>query len=574
MTLVRRNINSDTKESAMQQEAKHVKVGNYQCTTTNTPNLFKIEREQGGYVARCNYGRTEKIDKKTGTIKAINEVTLKVVKTVSEGKELLHEAEEIRRKKKSGNLAPTVSATSKITLDSAIEEFKKDQFYKDLSENYQRHYDNYLKHISDYMGQLNPADVKVSRIEGYYDYQLHRGNMSTAKKNKDGSINKHFVSESNPEGISINTLSKHKTALKNLWKFMIKKECYGVDINYPVLTEIPKVDVEVDGKIIKTRKIAPKRTPLTLDELNYTLNDAIQNEADRSIALLIALGSIGGLRRGEVGALKIGRYYHDHRMQTGEEMWSLNDFQKIRSYYEEHDELILIDESIVHNSKDTLEFPKNGIIRMAGKANVLNDIVEYAMEQRQQVANTMGYKIKNDDRLYLPLINVISNSEYSVEKITRKWREYQGRRNKRMIEAGLEPIPVIRFHDLRHTCATLLNEGGVPVMEISKHLGHVIAGEGQINNTTTKVYIHDRKPVRDNVIQYWDSHINIDWEKSMRVNLNDENNRAHINGSGHLVIQNEDKKRIMQLRKRFVLTEEEMAELLFSEEAEDNIIEK
>jgi integrase len=34
---------------------------------------------------------------------------------------------------------------------------------------------------------------------------------------------------------------------------------------------------------------------------------------------------------------------------------------------------------------------------------------------------------------------------------------------------------MIRFHDLRHTCATLLLQQGVPVTVVSKMLGHASA---------------------------------------------------------------------------------------------------
>jgi ABC-type Fe3+ transport system substrate-binding protein len=127
------------------------------------------------------------------------------------------------------------------------------------------------------------------------------------------------------------------------------------------------------------------------------------------------------------------------------------------------------------------------------------------------------------------------------------------------------PIPVIRYHDLRHTHASLLSDE-LPVKKISRNMGHVIHGEGQVNNTTTKVYIHDREPDRWDIINYWDSHIKIDWDKALRVDINAPGNKAHVNGSGHLVIKDEDKKRAVELHKRFVLTEEEEVELLCSAE--------
>ena len=43
---------------------------------------------------------------------------------------------------------------------------------------------------------------------------------------------------------------------------------------------------------------------------------------------------------------------------------------------------------------------------------------------------------------------------------------------------------MIRFHDLRHSCATLLRHGGVKMEDIQKWLGH-----SQLA-TTEKIYAH------------------------------------------------------------------------------------
>lgn len=541
-----------------------VKVGNYECERTNTPNVFKVLSHRGGYLARCNYGKVEKISKKDGTKKVVNELTYKIVPSKTEAKRLVTEADNIRLQKKQGIIPVTQTAIKeKVTLKNVIDDFKQDKFYLELSGNYQLHYDNYCNHILDFMAHKEPKDITVSDIEEYYQYQLTRGNLSTAKRNKDGNISKKEVTENNPKGLSVNTIAKHKTALKNIWKFMLKKGVYGVENNVVLYSEIPKVEIEVDGKVIKTRHIQPVQNVLNMEQLNYTLNDAIQNEADRSIAVMIALASIGGLRRSEVAALKIGRYYHDERIKIGVDMWNLNDFVNTKDYYIQHDELILIDEAITHNKTDVLGFPKENIIRMVGKPNCLNEIIEYSMEQRKQMCDIMGVDITSDDKIYMPLRNVIQQVDFTSQKISRKWKEYQQRRNNRMEKLGLEPIPIIKLHELRHTHASLLSEE-VVAKKISRNMGHVVPGEGHLYNTTTKVYIHDREPDRSEIIAFWDKHIKIDWDKALRVNLNDSDNRAHVNGSGHLVIMDEDKKRIMEIRKRYVITEEEEAELLYS----------
>ena len=573
MEIKKRNINSQSNSGNGNFIPKKQKVGNYECETTKVPGIYKILSHKGGYLARCNYGRVEKISKKDGTKKLTNEVTLKVVPTMTEAKKLLSEAENIRLQRRDGAVPITQPVLKeKITLRHVVDDFKKDRAYTNLSANYQMHYDNFCRHIIEFMGYREPKTITVVDIEEYYEYLLKRGSLATAKRNKDGSISKKEVTRTNPEGLSVNTISKHKTALKSIWNFMLKKDTYGVEKNVVLYSQIPKVEIVVDGKTIRTSHIHPTQTVLNMEQLNYTLNDAIQNEHDRSVAVMIALGSIAGLRRSETVALKVGRYYHDERMKIGEGMWSLNDFAGMKDYYMEHDELMLIDEAVKHNRVDVLEFPKNNIIRMVGKPKCLEEIVEYAMEQRRQIYETMGAEIESDERIYLPLINVIQRDIYTSQKLSRKWKEYQERRNRRMEKLGLEPIPIIKYHELRHTHASLLNEE-VAIKKISRNMGHIVPGEGQVYNTTTKVYIHDRKPDRTDIINFWDKYIKIDWDKALRVNINEQGNRAHVNGSGHLVIMSEDKQTVMKYRKRFVLTEEEEAELLCSKKSLGEITE-
>lgn len=552
-----------TPEIQVGTEVKH--TGVYDYVDTEYEGIKKVVSNQGGFLVFLDYGRVEKISKKTGRLEIKQDKALKRVDTISEASKLRLEAAGIREKRAVVGVhnAYQVKSVEKFTLKEAIENFKKDKLYLGLSENYKIHYDNYCRHIIDFMGYKEPKDITVKDIEAYYKHLLERGNFDSVKRNKDGSINKKEVSIYNPMGLSVNTIGKHKTALKRIFKYMLREGIYGVEKNVAQLSETPTVPITVDGKTIWVKKIQPPQRPLTLDELNYSLNDAIQNEPDRSVAVLIALGAIAGLRRSEAAALKIGRYYHDDRMLLGEDIWELNDFYKIRSYYEEHDELIMIDEAIMHNKTDVLSFPKMDIVRMVGKPKCLDDIVEYYMEQRRQIVSVMGGTIDGTQKLYFPMRNVILNEDYTSQKITRKWKEYQERRNKRMEKAGLQPIEIVRFHDLRHTHATLLFES-VPIPMISRNMGHIISGDKEEKNTTTRVYIHDKKPNRKELISFWDENIHIDWDKARRDDINAPGNKAHVNGSGHVVLKDEEMARIRNLKGRPWLSEEEEAELLCS----------
>ncbi len=65
-------------------------------------------------------------------------------------------------------------------------------------------------------------------------------------------------------------------------------------------------------------------------------------------------------------------------------------------------------------------------------------------------------------------------TRYKVDWVTRAFKEFL-EKNK---------LRVIRFHDLRHTCATMLRHTGVPMEDIQKFLGHSTIA------TTEGIYVH------------------------------------------------------------------------------------
>ena len=131
-----------------------------------------------------------------------------------------------------------------------------------------------------------------------------------------------------------------------------------------------------------------------------------------------------------------------------------------------------------------------------------------------------------------------------------------------MVKAGLEPIKIIRLHDLRHTHANLLKVD-VPEWEISCNMGHKLTG-----NTTSTVYWDDSIPVRKHIIQYFDDNIHIDWDKALRREINMTDSMARINKNGQLIIGDYEKKRLISLKKKPILSEEEIEELLSSSKTE------
>ena len=53
-------------------------------------------------------------------------------------------------------------------------------------------------------------------------------------------------------------------------------------------------------------------------------------------------------------------------------------------------------------------------------------------------------------------------------------------------------LPDIRFHDLRHTCASLLLANGISMKEIQEWLGH------SSYNTTANIYAHVDSSSKEN----------------------------------------------------------------------------
>lgn len=362
----------------------------------------------------------------------------------------------------------------------------------------------------------------------------------------------------------MNTLGKHKCALKKLWQFMIDSKNYGVTENIVPSARLPKVEVSIDGKKKKTSKIEYHPRSLTLDELNYTLNDALQNEFDRSVAVMIALASIGSLRHSETLGLRLGKFMHDEYMAVTDAALKEGGFD--RRYYEEHDNLMLIDTAIMHiGSEDVEKLPKGDKVRISAVPDCLKKIVEYAMEQRREIYGVTGREIDSEENVYVPLINIIDNRPLNSQKMGRKWKEYQERRNKRMIKAGLEPIPLVRYHDLRHTHSNLLKY--IIQWQVSYNMGHKVVMP-DMDNTTTREYWNDRWPERRDIIEYFDTHIKIDWDKALRQPINREGSVLKLNGSGHLVVSSGEKERRREKGKKFIFKEEELEELFLKQDNE------
>lgn len=489
------------------------------------------------YVAVCDYGRQPRIDRKTGKVAIKPVKTEKTFPTLKEAREARAEAVKAR------SIGANTSGIRGRKFRDAVEDFKRSGRYREMDKSYQAHFDNHFNHMSDFFGEMEVDKITVIDMENYYEFQLRHGNRMPGR-NREGGAER--------QGICVNTLMKHKSSAKALWDFMMEAKVYGVAENVAERSKVPKATIIIDGKAKKVSRVPYNARSLTWDELNYTLNDAVQNEFDRSVAVMIGLGAIGALRHSEIAALQVGKVRHDEYMDISPDIWKYSGFDE--KYYREHDELMMIDTAVMENR---VKLPKAGIVHVAAVPDPLKEILDYAMEQRAELYGLTGRKLESRELVYMPLINLIKGEPLNSQKISRKWKEYQKRRNKRMEAAGLEPIPVVRLHDLRHTFSNLLKRHVVEC-ERSYNMGHKVNGE----NTTDTVYINDRFPERDGIIRQFNENIRIDWGKALHKKLGEKGGRAYVNGSGHLVISDREAEERKKQGRKFIFREEELEELL------------
>lgn len=72
----------------------------------------------------------------------------------------------------------------------------------------------------------------------------------------------------------------------------------------------------------------------------------------------------------------------------------------------------------------------------------------------------------------------------SFKRHLRRYNDWVGANEDEAKKKGLEPLPTIPLHGLRHSCATLLNYKDVNILAISKMLGHAKT------STTMDIYAH------------------------------------------------------------------------------------
>jgi integrase len=212
-------------------------------------------------------------------------------------------------------------------------------------------------------------------------------------------------------------------------------------------------NVALAATITPTAAATRSRRALTPDEARRLL-EALRGERN---GLMFGLSLRLGLRPGEAAAL--------HWTDVRDGVVNIT-----RGLRRDGNRPVITDEVKTAGSRRTIELPA--------------DLVEWFAEHRRaQLAERLAARRWDDDRLvFASPIGAVIEPHTSRDHLARLCRT---------LDTADAPFPVIRPNELRHSCASLLSDEGVPLELIADLLGH--ASTDMLDRT----YRHRLRPVVD-----------------------------------------------------------------------------
>lgn len=237
------------------------------------------------------------------------------------------------------------------------------------------------------------------------------------------------------ERVSSSTVSHYHAVIHRAMK-------YAVTSDLIVVSPVDKVDRPKKNNYIGNHYSA--------DELQQLFEVA----KGTKLELPIFFASFYGLRRSEVAGLK----------------WNAIDFQQNTITIKHTLTSCNIDGSLVEVAADTAK--NKASLRTLPLIPQLRDILLMKWEQQEEYKRVCGrcYNKKYIDYICVDEMGNIIKPNYITCSFSDLLEKYDLRK--------------IRFHDLRHTCASLLLRNGIPMKQIQEWLGH------SNFSTTANIYAH------------------------------------------------------------------------------------
>ena len=207
-------------------------------------------------------------------------------------------------------------------------------------------------------------------------------------------------------------------------------------------------------------------------------------EKDYSTFALLAIPALAGLRRGELCGLR----------------WCDIDFEKKLIDIQQQrcqagsEIIIKVPKMGSENGRDRYERRQ----RYAALPDVLAELLLHVREQQTSVLERLP---EPQELVYRTKMNLVRGELPRPGKVSKRFDELLERCNKVRKNNGLEPIPSVRLHDLRHTFISMCINGGVDHLKVSAACGH--RNEDRHMSTTLKVYWHDDQD-RTDIINFID----------------------------------------------------------------------
>lgn len=199
--------------------------------------------------------------------------------------------------------------------------------------------------------------------------------------------------------------------------------------------------------IKRPKKTTPEMKVLDKDEVIKVLN-ALKNY---SIYLIVLVDFNTGLRRGEILALT----------------WKDIDF--IKGYINVNKQL-----QKINNVLEITTCKSKSSVRCISIPDFLVPILLKEKEKQEKIKSIIGNKYEDNNLVFCQKNGKAYDPDYITRNFARKMEQISKEYN----------IPKIRFHDIRHTHATLLLEAGENISVVSKRLGH------SKEATTLNIYSH------------------------------------------------------------------------------------
>ena len=443
---------------------------------TKYPGI-KYDRKRDVYVACLDFGRFKVFDEKTGKYKVKQKKTNITAKTLAEARQIKAEHD---RKKREGKLQ---GVCSKINFSQASEEYFEDRMKnrhgKEWSEYYTYRQRTHQRRINDYLQHMGMDDkpirsFSIRGIEDYFDWCTEEHDIEVVTTDKSGN---HKKEVKHYEALSYNTIEKIKSFLTGFNKFLLKDyDRYGVGKEIVKLAEISAEDEEFEPTVLSVEHVN--------DLIRYALDFEMRERMGAPLTNVVLGCLCGGMRRGE----QLGVKWCDIQPPTSAEA---NDgrihvmrqrMQKVGGGY---------DEKTPKGGKDSGKNESERKQRWSPLPWSAWVLLQMVREEQSRYRT-----ITDDDYIYQEPDSLNGDYLPNPRHINRRFNEFQNRCNKSRKKAGLEEIPHIRLHDLRHTFAGLLQHfdgakypeiGWIDHDLISYAMGHRTKG----TTVTEKVYLHD-----------------------------------------------------------------------------------